>query len=293
VNLPIQSQRGRHARKYKVNHSFFKDINTEEKAYWLGFIYADGCVRNNLLLIGLSELDQCHLHRFTRSLDSDYKISLKKIYNHKLRKEYRSANIQICSQEIYQDLLSKGVTPRKSATLQFPAQNIVPSYLLRHFIRGYFDGDGSIFRNASTFVFSVVSSPLFNLGLSEILKEELGLAPTFSSNVKTNKVNYLSYYSLYNLTKLYDYLYLDCSVCLSRKKIKWESFGRSLFKNRASQEIDAIHKLLFKPTSIKEVSEALNVTYDRAKYLMRQMEGQQLVKKSVVNGINNYVGIKT
>lgn len=59
-------------------------------------------------------------------------------------KEY--SRIQISSKTLTADLLKLGCTPRKSLTLKFPNDGIFKSNdLIRHFIRGYFDGDGSVF----------------------------------------------------------------------------------------------------------------------------------------------------
>jgi transposase-like protein len=130
---------------YNHNISVFEQIDTEEKAYWLGFIYADGYVTNSdrfALEISLKKSDKNHLAKFRSFLMSDAKISDKTIY---LRgKEYQASRIIIHSKKIVEDLISKGCVPRKSLILTFPTADILPHTLVRHFIRGYFDGDGSI-----------------------------------------------------------------------------------------------------------------------------------------------------
>lgn len=72
-------------RKYSVNENYFQDINSCEKAYWLGFIAADGCVTHTggreggskVLVFNLNERDKGHLEKFCHSIESEAKIKLK------------------------------------------------------------------------------------------------------------------------------------------------------------------------------------------------------------------------
>lgn len=126
--------------KYNHNTDAFKVIDTEEKAYWLGFLYADGSVYEprGTLELSLSEKDVNHLERFRDFISPEMDIKPRNVNGHLC---YR---LQLVSMEIVQDLIDKGCTPAKSLTLQFPTEEQVPHHLLHHFMRGYFDGDGSI-----------------------------------------------------------------------------------------------------------------------------------------------------
>src|SRR5690606_21393784 len=134
-------------KKYNFNESFFETIDTEEKAYWLGFIAADGNIndrgenKSKSLHIGLSFKDKNHLLKFMININySHLLIEIKeRIINLKKRRYVR---LNLNSKKMYNDLLDKGITPRKSLTLK-PPKN-VPKDLVRHWIRGYFDGDGSV-----------------------------------------------------------------------------------------------------------------------------------------------------
>src|SRR5699024_9205607 len=130
--------------KYKINHNFFDEIDTEEKAYWLGFLYADGCVREDrgCFRLGLQARDVRHLEKFRESLDSNHTIKeTNKVTNEKI---YYGNYIFIHSKKLVKNLVEKGCFENKSLTLKFPSYDIVPKHLIYHFIRGYFDGDGSV-----------------------------------------------------------------------------------------------------------------------------------------------------
>lgn len=130
--------------KRKLNEDYFTTIDTEDKAYWLGFLYADGCVnvrtkngraKSMNLEVGLKRSDEGHLVKLAKSLDyENYKI------NH--REQTNSVRIIIGSTKLCRGLVDKGCIPNKSLKLQFP--DFLPTHLIDHFIRGYMDGDGYI-----------------------------------------------------------------------------------------------------------------------------------------------------
>jgi len=122
--------------KLKFNHDFFENIDCEEKAYWLGFIMADGCVsvtQQPKMAIGLHKRDEDHLKKWHQSIRSCLKI-----HHHKDRVASTHYSSKMCH-----DLIQMGCVPRKSLQLEFPD---LREDLIRHFVRGYFDGDGSILR---------------------------------------------------------------------------------------------------------------------------------------------------
>lgn len=82
----ILHERFQGARKHKLNKSYFASIDSEEKAYWLGFLMADGCVykgssKNSYRLqINLSFNDRDCLEKLNESIESDYDIKDKYVY---------------------------------------------------------------------------------------------------------------------------------------------------------------------------------------------------------------------
>lgn len=143
--LGLSRSNKENSRKYYVNHDFFEIIDTIKKAYWLGFIYADGYVTRvqygKRVGIAINEKDEKHLEKLKHALDSTYPI------NHYVnRSNFGTASyvrLLMASEKMFDDLNQHGATERKSLTLTFPNENIVPNHLISHFVRGYFDGDGS------------------------------------------------------------------------------------------------------------------------------------------------------
>nr|DAT69670.1 MAG TPA: endonuclease [Caudoviricetes sp.]DAT69676.1 MAG TPA: endonuclease [Caudoviricetes sp.] len=137
--------------KYVFNEDFFENIDTESKAYWLGFLYADGCILEmkshdgiripQTVQISISEKDVEILHRFMKDIELDKPIYTGISHNKKSTTQY--SRVQVGSKKMCADLIKHGCTPRKTYTLEFPQD--IPKDLLRHFVRGYFDGDGSVY----------------------------------------------------------------------------------------------------------------------------------------------------
>jgi hypothetical protein len=141
-------RKGWHKRKYPFNERYFESIDSEEKAYWLGFLAADGCVsdvhtpgrRRKTLHLTLALPDAGHVAKLIRSLGSAQPV---REYGHKAndgRTRY-SAVAAFHSAALVEDLSRLGVEPRKSFTAQ---PWVGPDGLMRHYWRGVVDGDGGL-----------------------------------------------------------------------------------------------------------------------------------------------------
>lgn len=115
-----------------VNHQYFDIIDSEQKAYWLGFFAADGCVNGNRVSLVLNKIDSEQIIKFKESLEIGNRI-----YYYK-----DSCCIRFSSSHMLNKLQLYGIIPRKSLILQ-PPKNI-PQELMIHFWRGAIDGDGTI-----------------------------------------------------------------------------------------------------------------------------------------------------
>ena len=131
-------------RKHHPIVGYFDVIDTEEKAYILGFFTADGCVHaeRNAISIELGEKDRAHLERMRDALSPGQEVRPHVHRGH--GRPIQQWRLNIVSRELVAALAHLGVGPVKSVTVR-PAEN-VPSHLLRHYWRGVFDGDGCISR---------------------------------------------------------------------------------------------------------------------------------------------------
>lgn len=128
------------------NEHVFDSIDTEEKAYWLGFLYADGYVCANVpsIGLGLKESDKDHVIAFGEFIgyQGKYHIVQTTKYNSKEKGGYM-CQMSVQNPHLWQSLVNKGVVPHKSLILEFPKEEWFSDIsLIYHFIRGYYDGDG-------------------------------------------------------------------------------------------------------------------------------------------------------
>lgn len=126
--------------KYNLNKDYFNNINSYKKAYWLGFIYADGSnkVSKNVFVLGLKQEDNYILELLKSDTNSNIPIKIAKDKRGNRQEFYR---LEIYNKQFCLNLLKQGVFENKTSILKPPTLN---ENLIYSFIRGYFDGDGSI-----------------------------------------------------------------------------------------------------------------------------------------------------
>ena len=212
-----------YSKKSKVNNYAFEKIETEEQAYWLGFLYADGCLHHykssNDVELTIQEQDYDHLVKFSRFIDYGSSI--------KYREKQKAYRISFGSQKMYDDLVRLGCLEHKSLILQFPSENIVPKHLIRHFIRGYFDGDGCLSLTLTKHY--TYRKTISILGTYEFLSELLNNLPfkvdceIIKKCKNNNSNNYYFQLRKYESSLFLDYIYKDASIYLKRKYIKYIS----------------------------------------------------------------------
>lgn len=218
--------------KYNVNQDYFDVIDNEWKAYWLGFLYADGTNRIAYnekthkmaysLKLCLCAEDKQHLEKFKSSLQSDAPIKdrIAKLND----KYYPSCDFGVCNKNICESLQKLGCIPNKSLVLQFPTENQVPSNLIRHFIRGYFDGDGCIHINLKERHACVLfeGTKDFLTCVRDILYKELNVKLTDVVQSRS-RAYHIRYGKFSDIELIYKYLYKDCNVYLDRKLKKFDT----------------------------------------------------------------------
>lgn len=210
------------SKKYHNNSHVFDVIDTEEKAYWLGFLYADGCVlgtKNLRLQLALQISDIEHLKLFQSFMQANNPVC---IYNNNHNNQY--CRIIIIDNYLCEQLVQKGCYQNKTGCITYPCG--LDEQLHRHFIRGYVDGNGCI-----TY-YKVKANPnrlAFALKIDstkEMLFEFNKLLPTKNNKEipklykrRNNDVNdySLEYGGNKQVLKLLDYLYDNSSIYLQRK----------------------------------------------------------------------------
>lgn len=221
-NIKIRNLSESHE-KYIFDKNFFKCIDSEAKAYILGFLYADGNVCKNVMQVCLHKKDEEIIYLIKNYLQS----------NHPVVDDRGYIRFRIGNRQLIKDLFKKGICERKTFQLKFPSLNIVPKDLQRHFIRGYFDGDGCVKKGFDkkhqyiTWGFEIISCFDFLTELNNILHQDVGLnlANLTKEKRRENPIYYLRHggTSITRVKLIYDFLYKDSNLFLKRKKEKFES----------------------------------------------------------------------
>jgi len=205
-------------KKYDVNELFFENVDTKEKAYFLGLMMSDGTVSERSIIISLQERDKNILEKFKKTIQHTGPLSLQvsKNINHQ-----SSSILRIYSRELVKSLTILGCGKRKTYTLRFP--NIKEEFY-SHFIRGFFDGDGCIIKTKSGYYFSITGNKNFLLDLNNILSKCININPCKISrkNKSSELFGAIQYSKNSDLLKIRDYIYKDCKdIYIERKYIKF------------------------------------------------------------------------
>jgi hypothetical protein len=236
-----------------TNDSYFSKINTDEKAYWLGFLFADGCVRknNNGISIAVHPKDIELLIRLKTILNLSNKIQLR---------PQPLAVLQFENKKIHEDLIKHGCVPKKSLVLNAP--NINDRFSMS-FIRGYFDGDGTIYKraNGKRYGFGIVGTQKLLFWINEKLK--------INNKLTSHKTVFvLATTDLSKLLEIYKKLYTKKCFCLQRKK--------KLFKEACA-------------VSNRKIRENNRANTEKAKKILyEKIHGKVCTKCKLKRSINNF-----
>jgi intein-encoded DNA endonuclease-like protein len=215
-------------RKYTCNFNYFETIDTEEKAYWLGFIAADGNINRNVLHIGIQSSDINHLEKFKKSINATNPIVTKSYIDR--GKILSLSRIDIVYKKIKTDLIDKNITPNKSKTITWnKISQHMSTPLKKHLLRGYSDGDGcwtTCGKNKQgipKIKWSAVSgSYKFINELSKWLSIQIGSEIKFYKR-KVWENWYINISGQKRCQALYDLMYSDSHIMLDRKRLKAQS----------------------------------------------------------------------
>jgi hypothetical protein len=198
------------------DETYFETINTEAKAYWLGFLYADAGISTtpqHALYLGLSVQDKEHVEAFKKALSTNFNIGF---YDYKTP----MAVLRVSNTKIVNDLIRLGCVPKKTFILE-PPNNHIPQELWRHFVRGYLDGDGCVSTSCGRL-------DIIFLGTENLLNWIASIIP-FDHSCGAVKPKGKNIYRLNISCKredkhdaIYHWLYDDATIFLERKRIKFE-----------------------------------------------------------------------
>lgn len=214
------------SRKHFFNERFFDIIDTESKAYFLGLLYADGCVSNRSTLISLHAKDQDILDSFRDAVQytADLRCHIQKSRRGVITPV---VTLRLHSVHMYNRLVELGCVPAKTHKIRFPVW--MPTHLENHFIRGYFDGDGSISsyetgkNRRSVFDFNITSNASMCQELSDIIGARCDVSvylyrdyKKYKSDTTSLKINGHD-----QIKCVMRWLYKDATIFMKRKHDKY------------------------------------------------------------------------
>lgn len=232
---------------YPFDENYFEKIDLDEKAYWLGFLIADGNVykpeggRQGLISITLQRGDEKHLEKFKAAIKSEKPLS-----NYtRLSDGAEYSSIQLSSQKMFDDLCKFGCVPRK--TYENIWVDLDNDKLQGAFIRGFFDGDGTISKHFEINTLHRINVGIigFNRNLEKFKNylDGIGLHGSIVIDRARNYDNGESFGELRftNKKTVYDFLNFiyptDCPVYLERKYLLAEEYKRLYILNSRSWTI--------------------------------------------------------
>lgn len=208
--------------KYSCNEKFFDVIDDEDKAYWLGFIMADGCIKNhNIFSFALAIKDKEIVKKLKKSLNATHPLIIEEI-----RGAYASGNqsirLTIHNKHLCDTLNQYGIIPNKTFKEKFNYNNKIPDRYINAYIRGIFDGDGWFSIYPSGKEFGICGTKDLCQGIADILYKKLDISVKVSA--------YKSIYRLRitntkDILKIFDYIYKDAKNYLTRKYEKLNNFA--------------------------------------------------------------------
>ena len=209
----------------RTHNKFFFTSWQPDMAYVLGVIYTDGCIAQNLYSFKVAQKEPELLEKCLKLMDSDAKI----VFTKKRGIAGALYHFQINGKAIIKDLLKLGLKPNKSLSLDFPE---IPSACVRHFIRGCWDGDGSVYwdrglRRRPRAYFGSGSKRFIEGLLKALVNLGLPLVRIYTSTRSRNLYYYFRFHGT-DCAKLFYIFYDDVpdSTYLNRKQKRFEAIAR-------------------------------------------------------------------
>ena len=222
---------------YTLNANYFDRIDSEDKAYFLGLLYTDGCnyEKDGIIKIDLLEEDSYILEYLKNCVEYTEMVSHypseRKIINGEYYDCKPSCRLQMRNKHMSSTLASYGVVAHKSSCGKYIKDNIIPEYLYNHFVRGLIDGDGGIsywIDNQTTghkkFQINFCSTSDSVEKLAYYLGNHFDCTPTIASRYPDRDNNNKQFCISGNnvVRRITDWLYKDAHYYLKRKYEKYQ-----------------------------------------------------------------------
>lgn len=199
------------AARFKSNENYFSPIDTEAKAYWLGFIFADGNNNGtNRLTLRLSNKDKKHVQSFKEAISFEGNVCTNN----------GTSSIVITSTKLIENLNKLGCIKNKSLVIRFPVLDCV---YVSHFIRGYFDGDGCVCTYWDKRGKERCNASIYS-GSVEFIKDLVSIFQELNIHHGHVSTNAIYFAAKKDLLKFHNFLYKNATISLLRKKNKFDSY---------------------------------------------------------------------
>ena len=233
---------------YTCDIDYFKVIDTEQKAYWLGFCYADGYILNTNMPgyykfgISIGSVDYNHLEKFKQAINYSGSIHEYTVTSSGYKIGTKYCRIIISQTEFANNLIAHGCVPNKSNIIEPPIG--IPDELIRHFIRGFMDANGSISSTDTEYgpnytvkicstesVLTWIQDYLFDNGI-------LDSKHPFNKRKQEHIVTAFGFGGNYQVKRYLDYIYKDATVWLDRKYERYQELCGLITEREANKRIN-------------------------------------------------------
>lgn len=246
-----------HCIEFNLEHNFFESINTEEKAYILGFLYTDGWTNGrDIIELTLQKRDMEILQEIANKLNFIGNITESIKQN-----RYETCRLCIHSKKMTSDIVNKGCLPNKTYQIKFPSFDIIPQKHMKHFIRGCLDGDGSICFSKKQCHVSFVGNENMVIGMEHYLHTYENFKTRHVNLYKNDNINFcrMNIAGNRNCKLFLDWLYHDSTIYLKRKFLKYMQLVDEVYRVDSIKPQD--RKGLIRPP-VKLYDRFLKITYN-------------------------------
>lgn len=246
LNLEMRNDQEK-SRKYYCDSDYFDVIDTEEKAYWLGFCYCDGYITHSsdsfTMKFGLSlnNADLEHMQKFKNAINADAPINTYTVYQgYKVGAEY--CRILIHDDVFANHLITHGCVERKSNIMKPPSG--VPLCIVKHFIRGVMDVNGSIVITngesiCPSFQIVFTGTDSFLMWIQQYLLDNNAISRIYplSKRKEGQIVSSFSFGGNYQVKHFLDFIYEEATIYLDRKYERYLKLCKILSDREANKPI--------------------------------------------------------